>query len=100
MTATTQQSASTFATEELPLAAFLHASRALRFTSCEPTGNDRVAFVFADPNHEGDKLQLQFESGAECPAAAFYDSIRLLRKVMDRTRSRSNEQNEYRSHRR
>lgn len=97
MTATPQQSASTFATEELPLAAFLHASRHLRFTSCAPTGNDRVAFVFADPNHDGDRLQLEFESGAECSAAAFYDSIRHLRRVMDRSRSRSKDQNEYSS---
>ena len=100
MTATIQQPTPTFATEELPLAAFLHASRRLRFASCEPTGNDRVAFVFADPNSEGDKLQLEFESGAECPAAAFYDSIRHLRRVMDRARLRSIEQNEHRPHRR
>jgi hypothetical protein len=97
-----QQSTQTFATEELPLAAFLHASRHLRFVSCEATGIERVSFVFADPNNEGDKLQLEFESGAECPAAPFYDSIRLLRKAMDRTRSRSrsNEHHEYHSHRR
>jgi hypothetical protein len=100
MTTEIRQRAETFSTEELPLAAFLHASRALRFTSCEPTGNDRVAFVFADPDHDGDRLQLEFESGAECPAAAFYDSIRHLRRVMDRSRSRSNEQNEHRPHRR
>jgi hypothetical protein len=87
---------STLATEDLPFAAYLHATRHLRFVSCEATGNDRVAFVFADPNNEGDRLHLEYESGAECPAAAFYDSIRHLRRVMDRTRSRSNEQNEHR----
>jgi hypothetical protein len=96
-----QQSTHTFATEELLLAAFIHAARHLRFTACEPTGIDRVAFVFADPNHEGEKLQLEFESGAECPAAPFYDSIRLLRKAMDRTRSRSrSNEHEHHSHRR
>jgi hypothetical protein len=84
-----------FSTEDLPFAAFLHASRKLRFLTCQVSGTDRVAFVFADPNNEGDQLHLNFESGAECPAAAFYDSIRHLRRVMDRTRSRSTEQNEH-----
>ena len=89
-----------FLTEDLPFAAYLHASRKLRFLTCQQvSGNDRVAFVFADPNNEGDRLHLNFESGAECPAAAFYDSIRHLRRVMDRTRTRSIEQNEYHAHR-
>jgi hypothetical protein len=100
MTKPLQQREETFSTEDLPFAAFLHASRRLRFAVCARTGNDRVAFVFADPDHVGDTLQLEFESGAECPAAAFYDSIRHLRRVMDRTRSRSNEQNEHLSHHR
>jgi hypothetical protein len=75
---------SSFLTEELPFAAFLHSTRKMQFQRCSVLGNQRVAFVFADPNHEGERLQLEFESGAECPAAAFYDSIRHLRRVMDR----------------
>jgi hypothetical protein len=90
----------TFSTEDLPCAAYVHASRKLRFLTCQVSGIDRVAFVFADPNNEGDQLHLDFESGAECPAAAFYDSIRHLRRVMDRTRTRSTEQNEHHTHRR
>jgi len=85
----------TFLTEDLPFAAYLQASRKLRFLTCQVSGVDRVAFVYADPNNEGDQLHLNFESGAECPAAAFYDSIRHLRRVMDRTRTRSIEQNEH-----
>jgi hypothetical protein len=85
-------STSTFLTEDLPFAAYLHASRKLRFLTCQVNGTGRVAFVFADPNHEGDQLHLNFESGAECAAVSLYDSIRHLRRVMDRTRS--NEQNE------
>ncbi len=82
-----------FRTEELPFAAYLHASHRLRFLGCEPVGETgRVSFVFADPVNEGEKLIVEFESGAECPAAAFYDSIRHLRRVMDRTGSK--EQNE------
>src|SRR5712672_3458171 len=66
----------TFLTEDLPFAAYLQASRKRRFLTCQVSGVDRVAFVYADPNNEGDQLHLNFESGAECPAAAFYDSIR------------------------
>ena len=78
-----------FRTEELPFAAYLHASHKLRFLGCEPVADTgRVAFVFFDPANEGDQMNVQFESGAECPAAAFYDSIRHLRRVMDRTRSK------------
>ena len=89
-----------FSTEDLPFAAYIHASRKLRFLTCQVSGTDRVAFVFADPNNEGDQHQLNFESGAECAAAAFYDSIRHLRRVMDRTRSRSIDHNEHHTFRR
>jgi hypothetical protein len=41
----------TFSTEDLPFAAYLHASRKLRFLTCQVSGIDRVAFVFADPNN-------------------------------------------------
>jgi hypothetical protein len=96
----TPRKEATFSTEDLPFAAYLHASRKLRFLTCQVSGIDRVAFVYADPNNEGDQLHLNFESGAECPAAAFYDSIRHLRRVMDRTRTRSIEQNEHPAHHR
>ncbi len=83
---------STYRTEDLPFAAFLYATRKLRFLACEPVnGTGRIAFTFADGDGAGDLLHLQFESGAECPAAAFYDSIRHLRRVMDRTRSKEHE---------
>ncbi len=77
-----------FRTEDLPFASYLHASRKLRFLGCEPAnGNGRIAFLFADPEGQGERLLIEFESGAECPAAAFYDSVRHLRRVMDGTRS-------------
>jgi len=77
----------TYRTEDLPFAAFLHASRRLRFLCCERgNGDGRVAFEFDDPNGKGESLQIQFESGAECPAVSFYDSVRHLRRVMDGTR--------------
>lgn len=77
-----------FCTEDLPFAAFLCATRKLRLIGCEyVNGNGRVAFVFSDPNGEGPGLQIEFESGAECPAAVFYDSVRHLRRVMTRVQN-------------
>jgi hypothetical protein len=90
----------TLTTEDLPFSAYLHATRKLRFLSCHSTANGRMQFVFADPKHEGDQLHIEFETGAECSAVAFYDSIRHLRRVMDRTRTRSIEPHEQHSHRR
>jgi len=84
----------TFTTDDLPLAAYLHATRKLRFLSCHSNANGRMQFVFADPKQEGDRLHIEFETGAECSAVAFYDSIRHLRRVMDRTRTRSTEPHE------
>ena len=85
-----------FGTEDLPFAAFLHATRKLRFLVCEcSNGNGRIAFVFDDPKREGDRLHIEFESGAECPAVSFYDSIRHLRRVMDGTRNRGAVEHEH-----
>ena len=78
----------TFRTQDLPFASYLHATRRLRFVACEPVnGCGRIAFVFDDPCGEGDRLQVDFEGGAECPAAAFYDAVRHLRRVMDGTKN-------------
>ena len=74
-----------YTTSHLPFAAYLHSTRRLRFLGCEPNGNGRVAFVFDDAKGEGSHLHIRFESGAECPAVGFYDSIRHLRRVMDGT---------------
>ena len=83
-----------FRTEDLPFAAYLHATRRLRFLGCEPAnGGGRVAFLFDDPRSEGERLRVEFEGGAECSAASFYDSVRHLRRVMERNK----EQQEQRS---
>ena len=80
-----------FRTHDLPLAAFLHATRELRFLDCQPVNDAfRVVFLFEDPNLDGDRLRVEFEGGAVCPAAAFYDSVRHLRRVTDGTRNNRN----------
>lgn len=85
-----------FRTEDLPLAAFLHATRRLPFVGCESiNGNGRIAFLFEDPNGEGEHCQVQFESGAECPAVSFYDSVRHLRRVMTRVGSNGTRNTEH-----
>ena len=85
-----------FITQDLPFAAFLHATRKLRFLGCEcSNGNGRVTFVFDDPSEEGERLHIEFESGAECPAVSFYDSVRHLRRVMDGTRNRGAVEHEH-----
>ncbi len=77
-----------FITQDLPFAAFLHATRKLRFLACEClNGNGRVAFVFDDPSEDGEQLHIEFESGAECPAVSFYDAVRHLRRVMTRVQN-------------
>ena len=83
-------------TEDLPFAAFLHATRRLPFRGCECTnGSGRVTFLFDDSEGKGEDLQVQFESGAECPAAAFYDAVRHLRRVMSRTQSKGTYEHEH-----
>jgi len=79
-----------FQTDSLPLASFLFTTKRLKFLGCEPEGS-RLVFVFDDPESVGESLQISFESGAECPAAAFYDSVRHLRRIMTRVQNRSNE---------
>ncbi len=82
-------------TEDLPFAAFLHTTRLLRFLGCEPLNGSRVTFLFDDPDGEGDRLQIEFESGAECPASTFYDSVRHLRRVMTRVQSKGTYEHEH-----
>ncbi len=84
-----------FITQDLPFAAFLHATRKLHFLACEcSNGNGRIAFLFDDPKREGDRLHIEFESGAECPAVSFYDAVRHLRRVMTRAQSTGTTENE------
>ncbi len=89
----------TLRTEDLPFAAFLYATRKLPFLGCESVnGNGRISFVFEDRNDAGKQLHIAFESGAECPAAAFYDSVRHLRRLMTQIQNNGAGNNEYRQH--
>jgi hypothetical protein len=90
----TQQPNSAFATERLQLACFLHAAQKLRFLRAERSGPGKVQFVFADPEQQGDELELQYEGGALVAATALFASQTFLRRKMsealgDNRRSRS-----------
>src|SRR5262249_28746013 len=84
---TSQSLAGLFLTDDLPFAAYLHASRRLLYISSKRNDANRVEFVFADPDNLGESLNFEFETGAECSAVQFYDTIRRLPRIMDRTRS-------------
>jgi hypothetical protein len=71
-----------FRTQNLGYAAFLQASRKLSFVRCELSVSERVAFVFRDPQHEGEHLRMAYETGAECSATGFYASLKGFRRVM------------------
>lgn len=86
-----------FCTEDLPFAAYLLATRKLTFIGCEIlNSNGRLIFTFADPSRQAESLHIAFESGAECPAVVFYDSIRHLRRVMTRVQNNGASKNDHR----
>ena len=74
--------ATTFTTERLPLAIFLHATERLRFLRCEPTQTRKITFVFHDPEGMGSEVELEFDRGATVPATALFASQKFLRRKM------------------
>jgi hypothetical protein len=85
-----------FMTERLPLAVYFHASGRLSFSRCEPAGDGKVQFIFADPSNEGDHAELEFESGAVVPANSLFASQKYLRRKMTETLNNRNNENAYR----
>jgi hypothetical protein len=72
-----------FRTERLPLAIFLHATGRLRFLGCEPNGDGRLHFAFADPEQAGAQVELEYERGASVAATALFASQKFLRRKMN-----------------
>lgn len=79
------ENTSTFTTERLQLAAYLHAVKLLPFLRCEPGATGKVAFLFADPAGAGPQLEYEYENGAACSAAALFASQKYLRRKIDQT---------------
>jgi hypothetical protein len=77
---------SVFRTERLQLASYLHAIELLPFLGCESeTGATRVVFAFEDTARIGPQLELEYEKGAVCSAAALFASQKYLRRKIDHT---------------
>jgi len=72
----------TFSTDNLQFAIYLHASKRLEFEHCELVRAGKVHFIFADPHHIGDELELQFEQGGQLSAVALFASQKFLRRKM------------------
>ena len=77
-----QMSPLTFSTERLQLAIFLHATSKIRFSHCEPGESGKLRFVFDDPEHIAEDLELEFDRGAEVPATCLFASQKFLRRKM------------------
>jgi hypothetical protein len=73
-----------FQTYRLDLAAWLKSSGNLHLDCIEHEG-DRAVFVFNDPAAKGEELELQYE---DSPFAAFYCTVKSLRRQMDADRNR------------
>lgn len=75
-------------TSRLELAVFLDSSRSMKFIRCEPVnGAGKLCFLFSGLQQDMERLQLEFDAGAEAPVAATIDSWRRLRRVMRSTQN-------------
>jgi hypothetical protein len=92
------QNPSTFITERLQLAAYLHAVRVLPFLRCEAGAIGKVAFLFDDPAGAGPQLEYEYENGAACSAAALFASQKYLRRKIDQTLATEIRRDAYRSY--
>ncbi len=70
-----------YTTRNLPLAAFLVASRKLKLLRIDATSH-AAFFVFDDPNHNGADLEAEFLSGqATVSASGFHAQLRRLKQL-------------------
>jgi hypothetical protein len=81
---------STFSTERLHLAIFLHASQRLPFLRCEAGESGKIRFVFEDSSDSGPQAELEFDRGEEVPATALFASQKYLRRAMSTAINRRN----------
>lgn len=84
-----------FSTERLQLAVYLHASGKLVFLRCEPATNNKIRFVFEDPESSGPQVELEFDRGAEVAASDLFASQKYLRRKMSEEINRRNGKSEH-----
>jgi len=76
----------TFATDRLALAIAMHATGRLRFLNCTLASQNKVNFVFADPDGKSSDHEFDFSSGSlTAPVTAVFASQNFLRDQMTRT---------------
>jgi hypothetical protein len=75
---------SEFSTKSLQLAIFIHASQLLPYLRAERDGaaQDKLRFVFSDPEGRGSQIQLDYNLGAAVPARNLFASQTFLRQQM------------------
>ncbi|MBZ5500532.1 MAG: hypothetical protein LAP85_29415 [Acidobacteriia bacterium] len=71
-----------FKTEDLPLACYIIARRALPFLGCLKNGGGRACFLFAAPAQAGEALEAEYMSGGQVSALEYHAALRQLRKAM------------------
>lgn len=75
----------TFQTESLPVAAYIHASRSLKFVGCKPSRPGIQEFVFSDPDDRGSDLEFTFDNGGTVGASAMFSAVKFLRTEMSKS---------------
>jgi len=71
-----------FSTERMQLAIYLHATRLIAFLRCEQGQSGKIRFLFDDPAHDGSRIELEFDRGAEVAATKLFASQKFLRRSM------------------
>jgi hypothetical protein len=73
-----------FSTKNLQLAVFIHASQLLPYLRTERAGaaQDKLRFVFSDPDVRGSQIQLDYNLGAQVAARSLFASQTYLRQQM------------------
>ncbi len=75
-----------FSSTYIPLCVYIHAKKLLKYVGCRPVSGSRWKYqhLFEDPEGVSQQIRLDFDSGAQVPAQAFYASLQFLREEMNK----------------
>ena len=75
-----------FSSTYLPLCAYIHAKKLLKYAGCRPVGGSswKYQHLFEDAEGVSQQIRLDFDSGAQVSAQAFYASLQFLREEMNK----------------
>lgn len=76
-----------YPTADLPFAAYLVTSKRLPYLRCV-WSIDRMQFIFSDPKGEGNRIFMEYQSGAEAPILLFYSAVKFLRQEISSAQGR------------